>query len=66
MINAPINQCRFCGHHRIAHLHWLLEPSEGRWLEGKCNQGNDTCPCEDYGDVDNLKFLEEKYESNSL
>lgn len=56
-----INQCRFCGHHLLAHLHWVNEP-EFNWIEGKCSQENYTCLCTEYGDKDNLTYLEEKYD----
>ena len=55
-----INECRFCGHHILAHLHWVNDP-EFKWLEGKCSQHNNICTCTEYGAPDNLEFLEDKY-----
>ena len=61
-----LNSCRFCDHHYIDHIYNMIKKPmpDCEWKEGPCHFPD--CICKEYGDADNLKFLEEKYERNSL
>lgn len=63
-----LNHCRFCDHHYIDHIFSLIERIDDpdfEWKQGPCHFPS--CTCDEYGDADNLVFLEELYErKNSL